>query len=713
MKNRLIHLLLFISVLIAASSCRDEENIVTPDDDDANAVNFTLNIPGLNIPSTYSMNGAKENEIKDVDILVFKVDAAGNQVYSYHKPAINIFNTNTGTVKFHAKLQEEIDRNLLIVANARNSVNGILGSITADVTSKTEVLALLEQSNTTKWEADGDGVYTNIPMITETGKMDVIIGTKVKNISFVRMLARIDVKVSVAEANFRLENIYLCNYSTNGRIAPAWDAKGVLSTTAATSPNLPTTLNRKIGNENAIKYTASGKTSYEGEIYIFEAEAADDTGGMDDPARKNATCIVIEGKYNGMGATTFYRIDFAHDGTHGTVNTYMPLLRNFKYVINVTQVNGMGETSLVNALSSYAQSNIHVEKIVYDEGELKDIIFNGRYMFGVDKSIFQTYTGRDFNGTEDFAKLIVNTNFQEGWTVKVSDNNGKNNPDWFGITQYSGSNGTSYLGITVNSSAADKAATGYLDFTAGDLQKRVSFYSVEPFIRFVSPTLDGDIIDFGHTEQIMLRSINIETNAYWKYEASDETGNQAFENIVPTPSHVVNAENVGGSPATTELKTFSFQPSNGNEQEAGTQFTSKLTFSTCNTGDTGNDKSISLTIKRTVPVYIGLFKMLPGNDQEIGSGNGADTNTTVSITATANTWWVGVARASQDENGENLATNDDDQSAGAKAEKTSNVIIRKNDLGYSRKIYLYIKYRDVNNGNQIRYVYVGEVTQRG
>lgn len=699
MKNKLIYLLLLIFVLIAAISCHDEDSVIIPDEVE-NAVNFSINIPGLNLPSTYAMDAAKQNEVKEVNIFIFSVDGSGNQKYIDHKEGVNVYNANDGTAKFHAMLEEGNDRNILIVANAKAAVNNILSSLTKNVSTKTEVLEKLEYSKIGKWAADGNGAYTNIPMIVETGKMDIVIGMKIKNISLVRMLARIDIKIdeNIPETKFKLENIYLCNYSTNGRISTTWDSKGVLSTTTATTPNLPTTLNRRIGASNVLRYMASGLKEYVNEIFTFEANAADESNGIDDPLRRDATCIVIEGKYEGQAS--FYRIDFVNN------NNYIPVLRNHIYEFTVTQVNGKGKTSLAAALIADTQSSINVTQMSYIEGDLKDMIFNGRYMFGVDKNIFQTYSGRDFTGTEDFAKLLVYTTFDGGWTVNVSDNKGKTNPDWFGITQTSGS-GKTQVGIKVNSSAADKAQVGYLDFSAGELQKRISFFCVDPLIEFIAPNTDGQIIDFGlysHPAQ----SITFKTNAEWILTATDETSNNAYQNIIGTSgSHELHAENKGGEASSVATKSFTFTPSNDNTPVAGTKFETKLTFSTTNTGNAGYDKSVSLTLKRTVPVYTGIYRMSPGNDQEIYSGKDG-TSTTVQISITANTEWVGIAKF---DDFENAAINYHTIPANIKAERTSSVIIRQNNSTEARRINLYFRYKADDGSWEEEYV--GSVIQKG
>lgn len=692
-KSELIYLLL-ISTLTLIFSCRNEETNIELDDTSKHAINFTLNIPGLNLPSTYSMDGVKENEVKEVDVFIFKVSNSGEQTFIYHKKATNIKNAS-GTAKFHTVIDEATDCNILLVANARTQVDNILSTLINGVSTKEEVLSLLEYSNEDKWEADGDGIYRNIPMIAETGKINITIGMHITNVSLVRMLARIDVKInaSVTPATFKLSNIYLCNYNTNGRIAPTWNSQGDLSSVAATTPNLPASPGRKPGIGSAIKYEADGLTLFNGEIYTFEANAASDANGYDHTDRKDAICLIIEGKYNGASNSSFYRVDFTYPETNAGIEKgdYMPLLRNYRYEIEINGVTGAGLPSLEDALASYmVHSNLDINPIIYDEGLIKDIVFNGRYMLGVDIGEFLSYSGKNLNGTEEASKLVISTDESEGWKIKISDTNNKTNPDWLKVTNIQGNTGSTQIGLIVNTSAADKAEIGYLDILAGNLVKRITYYSVDPLFEF-KDLADGDIIDFGAASQSLIYNVNIRTNARWKYSASDDTNNNAFSNIILNASHPLDAPfNIGGTSAQPADITFHFSPSIDHTPVAGTKFATTLSFLTTFTGDSGNDIERTLTFKRTVPAYIGIYSMEPANIDLPSTG------ATVRITAVTNVAWTGIARY-DNKDGTSATISSTAVTASSESTGYSNIIVRPNDESNTRKICFFIKYTDTNN----------------
>ena len=66
---------------------------------------------------------------------------------------------------------------------------------------------------------------------------------------------------------------------------------------------------------------------------------------------------------------------------------YLPLKRNHKYIITITQALGTGYKSFSEALASYTvMSNLKIRLIHYDRDKVKDVVYNGQYMLGVGES---------------------------------------------------------------------------------------------------------------------------------------------------------------------------------------------------------------------------------------------------------------------------------------------------------------------------------------
>lgn len=405
MKQKWLYTLLGFFALF--SCVNEDEQAITPPK--GAAVRFTAEIPGINTPATRSMDGTKENEMQTIDVLVFD---SSNQ-FVEHKQGQNITQsgTNNEIVNFEAGLSSGTGRSVVVVANARSVISGLTLSA-GD--SKVSVLQQLQYSHTAKWAADGAGTYTAIPMVGEVTGLTIASGGTVSGISLTRMLARIDVKSTTTD--FILERIHLCNYNTNGRIAPTWDMNGTIQSGVSTAPNLPG--NPGKNTTTPLAYTPSSQT-YEGEIYTFESASASDESGIDHTDRKNATCLVVEGKYN--GTTYFYRIDFTKEDpsiTDPTRVPYMPLLRNHKYVIDIKSAAGIGYTTLTEALASYTlPSNLKTRLIYYDMSEVKDIVYNGQYFLGVsNKDIKLPRNAQTVSGSDN--TLIITTDNPSGWKIE-------------------------------------------------------------------------------------------------------------------------------------------------------------------------------------------------------------------------------------------------------------------------------------------------------
>ena len=170
-----------------------------------------------------------------------------------------------------------------------------------------------------------------------------------------------------------------------------------------------------------------GNTSYNGEIYTFEAPAAVDAGGVGQDgalSRKEAVCLIVKGKI-GSGKSTFYRVDFTKTGETGEEVEYLSLKRNYKYIITVTEASGIGYESFSEALASYTvMSNLKFLVIHYDREKVKDVVYNGQYMLGVGESEI-CVTQHQNNGYS----INVFTDHPSGWKATVTEGS-----DWLGFS---------------------------------------------------------------------------------------------------------------------------------------------------------------------------------------------------------------------------------------------------------------------------------------
>ena len=186
--------------------------------------------------------------------------------------------------------------------------------------------------------------------------------------------------------------------------------------------------------------------------------------------------MVIGGTYKGDSPPTYYRVDFAR--TASSVTTYLPLLRNHYYKVNITKVSGRGLPTPADAFSS-RPVNIEANVIMWDNVKIGDIVFDGQYMLGVSQSSI-TFTRDAHTTSSSDNAFCVTTDYPSGWKIdKITDVSG-NNVTWLSVvstlgaavsTGVSGSVTDLKLNMSENTSGSDR--TAYIHLSAGRLTHTV------------------------------------------------------------------------------------------------------------------------------------------------------------------------------------------------------------------------------------------------
>lgn len=389
---------LLILGLYGLSSCVHDETPVnlSPDINGSDSyLQIHMNLPELMSQqtrevSTKAMNDAAERmiDINKLNVLVFK-EVAGTEKYVYKAPLSGSveYDTQDGTkamitVKL-MKSQPGEKYRMVIVANHEIASS----SLVSGTTTKTEALELMVFSTSGKWNARTQN-YTPFPMWGESDLVTVSASMPAQSVNLYRALARIDVGINFTTedgklsenvtglSNFKLKEIKIYRTYNQGYVAP-------LNSSMAnyTTPFIPGNANVN-ADVNPINYKIAdngGVDKYVREIYIPEVNlpAA--------PENDNMHCLVVGGYYNGSSTETFYRLDFATETNPGDVRTYLPVLRNYRYVFNINKVRGPGFATPELALQSTATiENIGYDLISWDE-TITNVEVQGKYYFGVDQ----------------------------------------------------------------------------------------------------------------------------------------------------------------------------------------------------------------------------------------------------------------------------------------------------------------------------------------
>jgi len=196
--------------------------------------------------------------------------------------------------------------------------------------------------------------------------------TAISGVGMLRSIARVDVVLDIQvlmDELFKLDEIYIYNSKNKGYIVPdpAHLESGVLKAKAATVPSKATEY-AAWNNSNPLIYTVpvSMRAAFERTIYLYEAKAAAPKKASE------ATCIIVGGTYKNDKMPTYYRLDFFQpDGV-----TYRDVLRNHKYRVNITGVEGRGHATPDDAFHSQAV-NMKFEVIDWNDGGMSHIFIEG------------------------------------------------------------------------------------------------------------------------------------------------------------------------------------------------------------------------------------------------------------------------------------------------------------------------------------------------
>ena len=378
--KRYIQILPFLAVILMTSCVRDVFTSEPVDTVKFGYMKIRLDAPESHIP-TKSMNAHAERAIDQtlLNILVFN-HKNGDEKFCYKATVSEsvIYDENNKSAIVTVRLTKSASPDDLyrIVVIANYDLSGI--DMIENITTKAEVLEQLIFSVPGKWNTDSDN-YTPFPMWGENVPVVISDNMSSSAINLYRALSGIDVGLNFAMDNgkltdhaygiqdFKLAEVLVFRTYDKGHVAPLNDAVEI--------PDVPQGALRHSDNFplSYIIPEAGGVNSYIREIYVPEADLPLT------PGNDNIHCIVIGGYYSNSSTVSYYRLDFAKE-----TGTYLPILRNHRYVFNIIQVTGPGFTSVIPALESVpVVGNVSYDLIAWD-ATIHEMETQGKYYFGID-----------------------------------------------------------------------------------------------------------------------------------------------------------------------------------------------------------------------------------------------------------------------------------------------------------------------------------------
>ena len=316
-------------MFVLAACSHDNIGVEPNPEEGAVLVNFSVQVPEMQV-ATRSFTDQK---IESLHLLVFDE----NGYFVQAAEATGTFGVVKDTeYKFTAQLmQSPYKRVVHFIANLPKAVNEY-GSETA-----------LINALTTSSSQDAYWQRVELPN-------GILEGNQAMKEAFTKVpLVRNFVKISVdidnqADAIFDYEGIAVINVPNKGTVAPFNVNNGTYATYSAGIPYSDLNDAGYYGYEPSdmkIVNTDTSKPTFATEHYIYERRQNQDD--------KDYTYVIIKGKYNKSGTSTYYKVDIV-DGNKEPYN----LLRNFNYVINIKSVLGPGYESADAAAKAAASNNI-------------------------------------------------------------------------------------------------------------------------------------------------------------------------------------------------------------------------------------------------------------------------------------------------------------------------------------------------------------------
>ncbi|MCD7968871.1 MAG: hypothetical protein LUF87_00755 [Alistipes sp.] len=489
-------------LMLGICACVKDQVEPTPVGTTEQLVTFSITVPGAPSSATRSLSQGGEEEIDNIQVLMFKV-TGGMDYYDDSKLVyIGYCDQSQITVSgssrtFTVSLLEEDNVKLVVLANSYNLVYNCL-SMGMTYREASEALVMEKDD---KWmEANGD----LIPMWGHSDSLiDITPSATFSGITLIRMVARIDLILTdvAATSNFTLESVRLYNHYTRGTVMP--DVSDWPASNEADKPHLPDEASfsspSKSDESGVLVFddaTDDGitATALEYAIYTFEAGAGSDND------RTTNTCMVVGGTYIPDGKVYFYRVDFVKT-TDGINYDYLDLKRNYQYKACVTAVTGPGYDTPEEALKS-APFNIKAEVAEWADGGMTHFAFDGQNILAASHAEFEFTANEQTAAREHY--LYVSTDYSTGWEAMICEKTATGDysevaSSWLTINK---TNGTALypdardqitLTATENSSLLEREL--YIVLTAGRLNLPVRVWQSndkEGYLLF--ETLTGDAV---------------------------------------------------------------------------------------------------------------------------------------------------------------------------------------------------------------------------
>lgn len=442
MKTFRITFALSLCLLLAGifAGCADKSHVRRRGD---GTITLVLQAPAMESGNAMRQMSADQESAVSADklcVLVFKTKGANGatldepeEQYAYTAKVASVTRLADKN-QYEAKIRLQADDattpyRLVLITNCDFDPATLSAGMT-----KTQVFASpsLKKAFTAKWPTDANA---RIPMWGESNPQHITEGvtfgdckdaSSTNKIHLVRSLARVDVGLNFGteftsetatpngQTPFKLQSVRVYRMA-NSFMIPGTQSNTFHMDGTAKKPLtvLPDGVQMAAdANPLLFDQVSDPEKATVREIYIPER--------LKGTNRNDRPCLVIGGLYDGK--LTYYRLDFIKKPTPTSPKDQvepLDILRNHRYRFNITKVTGPGSDTPGDALLT-EPVNIAFDVVVWNDGEIGEIRYDGQYYLAVNKDKF------DFGKSEGDDAFTVRTNWENGY--KFVDENGNELP---------------------------------------------------------------------------------------------------------------------------------------------------------------------------------------------------------------------------------------------------------------------------------------------
>ena len=338
-------------------------------------ISFSVNVPVPEV-STKAMG---DNPIDDIDNLYLIVfDENGYFVEACEAELVGDSDTTHLEDETHLEHKNERNYTVTLSLTDQKRIIHFIANCPADQIRYGNEYEVISNMYVTKGQAIETAYWYRVQvpyiLLKDDKNLKDEIREKLTCVPLLRNYTQITVKrgTGLTDDEFKLESFAVYNTINVGTVAPYnksgqtfqmfYDAEGLYTYDELLGLGYEGHALARATLDNTLVDESPANTDFiapEAPFYMYERKISVHTS-EEDKWDESPAHIIIKGKYNKSETSTYYKLDLVRKIGTGTDidNQYYNLLRNFKYVFTLNDVNGPGHSLLADAMANPAGNNL-------------------------------------------------------------------------------------------------------------------------------------------------------------------------------------------------------------------------------------------------------------------------------------------------------------------------------------------------------------------